>query len=123
MADLSRKDFLKKLGLAGVAGMGASTLLAACGGGGGEQKNAASESGSSSKEAPCNDTSDLTEAEIKLREDTFKYVNETPKPDQNCENCQFYKEPQGGSPCGGCTLFKGPVSPNGYCNSWAKKMG
>jgi hypothetical protein len=122
MADLSRKDFLKKLGLAGVAGVGATSFLAACGGGSSEEGSGSSASKSSGA-ATCNDTSGLTDAEKKLREDTFKYVNETPNPEKNCENCQFYKTPAAGAQCGGCTLFKGPVAPGGYCNSWAEKMG
>ena len=27
----------------------------------------------------------------------------------------------GKNECGGCTLVKGPIHPQGYCNSWAAK--
>lgn len=122
MSDLSRKDFLKKLGLAGVAGVGATSFLTACGGGSSEEGDSSSASESTGA-APCNDTSGLTDADINLREETFKYVNETPYPEKRCDNCQLYIEPEAGSQCGGCSLFKGPVAPGGYCNSWAKKLG
>ena len=49
----------------------------------------------------------------------FLAATASPNPQQLCSNCRFYNVPAGGSPCGGCQLFQGPVAPEGYCTSWA----
>lgn len=102
----SRRDFVKSLSIFGVAGLGASTVLSACGGG---------DSGASAD--PCGDLTGLTEQEKQTR-NLFQYVAETPNPAQRCDNCEFWIDDAFESPCGGCTLFKGPVAPAGWCNSW-----
>lgn len=119
---ITRKNFLKHLSIAGVASLGASSLLTACGGGNGNQESSSqSQSGSGDQAAsddPCSDVSDLTEQEKKTR-DQFDYVAETPNPEKRCDNCALWVEPEGDSPCGGCTLVKGPIHPAGYCTAWA----
>ena len=111
----SRRAFLRRtLGL-GAASVGAGALLAACGGEQGGAEGAAGEV--ESDLAACGDVSGLSEDEKQLRQN-FEYVNETPYPEKRCDNCQFYQQPEGDAVCGGCQLFAGPVSPEGYCNSW-----
>jgi hypothetical protein len=118
---VSRKQFLKQLGMFGAVSVGASTLLSACGGGGGEQKESG-HSGGMEKEAasadPCTDLSGLSDQEKQTRTQ-FQYVGETPNPDKHCANCALYQKPEGDSKCGGCTLVKGPINPNGYCTAWS----
>ncbi len=102
----SRRDFVKSLSIFGVAGLGATSVLSACGGG---DNGAAAD--------PCGDLSGLTDQEKQTR-DLFQYVAETPIPEQRCDNCEFWVDDAFDAPCGGCTLFKGPVAPAGWCNSW-----
>ena len=50
----------------------------------------------------------------------IQYVNQSPKPDQNCANCQLYTAVSGGR--GKCQLFaKGLVAEMGWCASWVAK--
>lgn len=101
---LSRKAFITKVSMLGLAGAG--VFLKACGGG--EETPAAD---------PCGDLSGLSQSDIQLRE-TLQYVAETPNPEQRCDNCEFWVDEQHGPQCGGCTLFAGPVNPAGWCASW-----
>lgn len=121
----SRRAFLQRLSALGLAGLGGSTLLAGCGGGG-EQPTTTDDQATADTEAggddfTCTDTSGLTEAEVQMRE-TLAYVDETPFPDKRCDNCQLYLPPEAGAQCGGCQVLKGPVHPQGYCNSWAAQV-
>ena len=107
----SRKDFLKRVSLFGATIVGTSTILAACGGGG----------GATAETDPCADLTGVAEADKQMRT-TLAYVKAGQDPAKRCDNCQLYVEPAEGASCGGCTLFKGPVHPGGYCNSWVAKM-
>ncbi|MDQ2993133.1 MAG: high-potential iron-sulfur protein [Candidatus Eremiobacteraeota bacterium] len=44
----------------------------------------------------------------------FKYQDK-PKGGHKCSGCRFFKAPHG------CTIVTGNISPNGWCNAWAKK--
>jgi hypothetical protein len=133
---VSRRRFLESLGIAGVVGASGS-LLAACGGGSGDGSGGTQQSGSqgggqgqtsgATTSADCGDLSQLSDAQKQQREQMVKslqYVEETPNPEKNCANCQLYEQPgqeeTTGSECGGCQLFPGPVTANGYCNSWVQ---
>lgn len=125
---VSRRRFLRSLGVAGVVGASGS-LLAACGGGSDSSSGGASDgSGGTSSEtttasADCSDLSSLSDAEKKQRSQMVKslqYVEESPEANKNCANCQLYVAEDYGEGCGGCTLFPGPVAAQGYCNSWAQ---
>lgn len=109
---ITRKDFLKKVGVLSAVGV-TTAALAACGGGSDSKKTAA-------KADPCKDTSGLSQDELNKRT-TFKYVEASADPVKVCSKCALYKAPAGGSACGGCTLFAGPVTENGYCTAWAAK--
>ena len=115
----SRRAFL---GRVAALGLGASAFLAACGGG--EEPAPAAGAGAPAPAngnvvaAECEGYAALTPEEIQPRE-ALGYVDNTPDPAKMCSNCRFYNVPEGGAACGGCQLFKGPVAPGGYCNSWA----
>lgn len=101
MADsVSRRRFLAATG----AALGLSPILAACGGG---DVTAAS----------CEGYDQLTPEQLQARQN-LNYVDVSVTPGQRCDNCRFYNAPEGGSPCGGCQLFAGPVAPAGWCSSW-----
>ena len=126
--DPTRRVFLRQAGLAGV---GAALLLAGCGR---DDEKVSAESdatagtsaraptGTADRAAaeprPCDDLAGLTPEQIQLRE-TFGYVETAPDPELECHHCEFYKQPAPGEYCGGCTLFAGPVSPEGFCDSFS----
>ena len=83
----------------------------------GEEKSM-DESVNSLDVSSCDDLSKTPEAEIKKREG-FGYVEESPMPDKNCQNCNLYLPAKEGQACGGCALFKGPVFEEAYCTYWA----
>jgi len=122
--NVTRRRFLQSLGIAGAMGAGGS-LLTACGGGsdsGGGESGGDAQSSSATASGDCTDVSMLSDAEKKQRSSMVKslqYVEETPNEEQNCANCQLYQEGKYDSGCGGCELFPGPVTRNGYCTSWA----
>ena len=120
----SRKDFLKRISIFGAVAAGSSAVLTACGGGGDTSTgDAATDTATEPVAAadPCEDLSGLTDSDKQMRT-TLVYVKEGQDPAKRCDNCQLYVVPAEGSSCGGCTLFKGPVHPSGYCNSWVVKM-
>lgn len=97
---VSRRRFLVSAG----AVLGVGPVLAACGGG-------------SVQASECEGYAQLTPQDLQARQN-LNYVDETVTPGQRCDNCRFYTAPAGGSPCGGCQLFAGPVAPGGWCSSW-----
>jgi hypothetical protein len=109
------------LGLAAGAG---GSLLASCG-----KKEETAQTGTPSTSTPqtaqpaasgpCADVSGLTEADLTMRNETLKYVADTPDPEKRCDNCKFWQPAEeAGAPCGTCQLIKGPIHPAGYCTSW-----
>lgn len=70
---------------------------------------------------PCADLSGISESDRALRRQ-FAYVQESPIPDNQCNNCNLYLPPQEEVACGGCMLFKGPVHADGYCTYWAPTL-
>ncbi len=103
--NLSRRAFLSTCGV-GAAGL--TLLISGCRKGGGGALT-------------CTDVSGLSAAEKQART-SLKYVDTSPKKDKHCKNCQLYKAPAKAGRCGGCTVVKGPINPEGYCSSWAKKV-
>ncbi len=114
-ASVSRRAFL---GRVAALGFGASAFLTACGGGEEAAPASGAAPGGSVIAAECEGYDALTPEELQPRQ-ALGYVDNTPDPAQHCSNCRFYNAPAGGAACGGCQLFKGPVAPGGYCNSWA----
>jgi hypothetical protein len=115
--EVTRQNFLK-YGAAVGAGLG-MVYLAACKKKADDEEELAEEPAAAGGE--CSDASALPPEDQQLRENMvgqLQYVEQSTVAGKNCLNCQFYIE---GSPCGGCTLIKGPIAPEGYCNSWAAK--
>ena len=68
---------------------------------------------------PTCDAAALPDAE-KTKRDALGYIDKTTIPEKNCLNCLQYMEDNGAG-CPGCKLFAGPVTAEGYCNSWVAK--
>jgi len=68
----------------------------------------------------CNDTSTLPPDDLKARVVTFAYVEAAPDPTQRCSGCELFK-PAAENQCGGCSVVKGPINPNGWCKSFKAK--
>jgi hypothetical protein len=66
----------------------------------------------------CDDLSNVSQSEIDKR-DVYGYVDETPYPENRCDNCSLFIPPGAEESCGGCVLFEGPVFAAGYCDYWA----
>lgn len=121
---LNRREFLQKLSMFGLGAVGAGGLMSACGKK--EDQSQTPQTGETTGETameetdPCADLTGLTEDEKQLRV-TFEYVAKSPFPEKLCDNCGFWIEPEGGAPCGGCKVIKGPIHPKGYCKSWVVK--
>ncbi|MFB6272859.1 MAG: high-potential iron-sulfur protein [Salinibacter sp.] len=116
---LPRRGFLRSLGLAGMASLSGSLLLA-CGGSGDSSGSSGSSEGAAAS-ASCSDLSGLSEQEKKRRTQMVKslqYTETSPKEKRRYSNCQLYRQKEYGAGCGGCQLFPGPVAAEGYCNSW-----
>lgn len=124
--ELSRRDFLLRVTAAGALGLGAGSVLSACGGGesGAPAPPPESEGAAPAAQAAggCTDVSGLTEQELNQRVNVYKYVDQTPDPEKPCSACALYVEAPEGAACGGCQLVKGPISPDGYCISFAPKQ-
>lgn len=125
--ELSRRDFLLRTTALGAVALGSGAILSACGGGQEQaQAPAASEEAAPmaepmAAEAACDDLSGLSDADLQMRQ-TLQYVTKSTTPDKMCSGCQLFVAPEGDAPCGGCQIIKGPISPEGYCTSWAEKM-
>lgn len=66
----------------------------------------------------CDDFSELSPEELKVREG-FGYVAESPIEENQCNNCKLWIPQETSEKCGSCMLFKGPVYAVGYCTYWA----
>ncbi len=117
--DITRRNFLVKLSAATGLSVGAGAFLSACGGGKSDQAPAteAPEIEAPAVAASCDDVSGLSDADVNLRT-TLQYVDESPDTEKTCKNCALFVIPEGESPCGTCTLLKGPIAAGGYCTSW-----
>ena len=67
---------------------------------------------------PCSDTTGLTEADLTMRK-VLQYTGDSPFEGKVCNNCALWLAPPPSEKCGRCTVIKGPIHPQGYCNSWA----
>ena len=111
--DLSRREFLQRTALLGVA-IGAAPVLASC---------ATKEAGTGGGEGgalDCSDVTALTEQEVQTRTG-LQYVEASTKADQNCLNCQHYVAPTAEGECGTCALVPGKINSAGWCLSWLAK--
>jgi hypothetical protein len=53
-------------------------------------------------------------AEAKMSQTTVAY-QQTPKDDKECDQCNFYIDPNA------CKVVDGEINPKGYCKLWNKK--
>ena len=104
---VTRRIFLQRSGGAVVATTALSVLGIACGGG--------EEAG-----LTCDDVSGLTPAELSARESNGYVANSPHGAAKQCINCNFGQNLTESS-CGTCTVIKGAIHPEGYCNLWAAK--
>ncbi len=102
--NLTRRAFFRRSGSLGVAVVGLSVV--GCGGGG--------------DALTCDDVSGLTEAELGARTSNGYVANSPHGAAKNCLNCNFGQNLTASS-CGTCTVIKGSIHPNGYCNLWVVK--
>lgn len=75
---------------------------------------------STPKEIHCDDTTGMAPGDIETRK-ALAYVDRSPDPNKQCQNCAQFIAPPNATTCGGCKVVKGPIHPNGYCKSWAAK--
>lgn len=64
----------------------------------------------------CDDTAGLAPGDLATRTSNG-YVEQSREADKNCVNCQFWQGQA--NQCGTCTVVRGPINPQGYCNLWA----
>lgn len=120
---LSRRDALGRLATATLLGTSASTLLSACSDGQTAEERAAAAAAAPIEPtvvdaATCAGYGDLSERALRSRA-SLNYVDATAVPERYCVNCRYKKAYAADSNCLGCTLFAGPVSPGGWCQTWA----
>jgi len=58
----------------------------------------------------------LKQAAAKMAPTAASY-QESPKGDQQCDNCSLFRAPNS------CQLVDGTISPTGWCKFWVKKAG
>ena len=116
---LNRREFLERAAMLGALTVGAGTILAACEAQERPERQAAApEAGNDT--FSCNDPEDiagLSEAELATRTNN-NYVDQTPNPEQRCDNCALWSDPTPGQQCGGCSVVAGPIHPAGWCTIW-----
>jgi len=95
------------------AALGLPLLLSRC-----QSKNSSEGEETATTVDPCNDFSGVSENDLKTRK-KLGYVNQSPRPESKCGNCNLWLPPKEGKACGNCLLFKGPVYTTGYCTYWA----
>lgn len=117
---LNRRQFLERAAMLGALATGAGTLLSACEPSGSSPTTGSTRKGNTEagESVSCDDLSGLSEAQIATRTNNA-YVEETPKPEQRCDNCALYTQPDSSAECGGCTVVAGPINPGGWCRIWA----
>jgi hypothetical protein len=118
--DCSRRKFINKCLCTGSLFFGSAMFLTSCNtnessGGKSENKN------QSTSDDPCNDLSGVSSTELEKRQ-KFGYVKKSADSERFCGNCGLHLPPFSEKDCGGCLLFKGPVSPNGYCIQYVAKV-
>ena len=110
---ITRRQWLGRFGALGAVAGGAMAALAAA-------TTATTLTGCKKSGADCNDLSKVDGAQKQVRSG-LKYVTRSTDLQKTCKTCKLYKAPAKEGDCGGCTLFKGPVTPLGHCTGWQKK--
>lgn len=71
------------------------------------------------KELSCADEGGLSADDVANRK-SLVYVDKTNDLSRACDKCVLYKAAAPNS-CGGCTLVKGPINPQGSCSAFSPK--
>ena len=103
MSEISRRDALKRSLAVLAAG---SAFAAACKKDGGGSLT-------------CTNTSGLSATDTATRT-TFQYNDHSTDPNKKCQRCQLFQAAAPGT-CGGCTLVKGPINPDGSCTAFVAR--
>ncbi|MCC7400683.1 MAG: hypothetical protein IT214_04280 [Chitinophagaceae bacterium] len=110
-ADYSRRLFLKKA-IAGIPFVtGIAILAGSCNNSGTNNKP---KDDNTATFKSCDDLSGLS-AEEKDARIKLHYVDKSPVKSKMCRICTLYIPAKEGMECGGCTLLKGPIHPEGTC--------
>ena len=73
-----------------------------------------------SKSVTCSEAPGLSPDELKAREETAQYQDQSMDATKHCSQCSLFVAPtQAG--CGACKVLKGPINPNGYCKLYVAK--
>ena len=67
----------------------------------------------------CNNTSGLSAADLATRTN-LRYAEASTDPAKKCNRCQLFQAAAPGQ-CGGCTLVKGPINPEGTCTAFVAR--
>jgi hypothetical protein len=112
--ELSRRDFLARALALGLAGVGASAVLAACGNAEQkpEQKPATPPAASPRASSSATTSPALVRAGQGHAHQQPATWTSPPPLGRTCANCQLY-QPAAAGACGACTLVKGPIHPEG----------
>lgn len=86
-----------------------------------ERSKSTGESNDTAEPVNCDDLSGASETDMAIRK-KLSYVNESPIPENQCDNCNLFLPIETAEKCGGCMLFKGPVYKSGYCTYWAPRV-
>ena len=76
--------------------------------------------GCRSRRFDCNDSSSLSPADTKARNEVL-YVEAASTPSTACDVCQYWIN-AGTNGCGGCRLLRGPIHPKGTCRLFVMKI-
>lgn len=110
-----RREFLQRCWQMTVIAPVAGFWLAGCGS---TKKGATANKTAKAAVNPCEDLTGVPTVDVEKRK-SLGYTSLSPIPDKECSNCQLFIPQKEGAECGGCLLFAGPVSPEGYCTYWA----
>jgi hypothetical protein len=68
----------------------------------------------------CNDVTGLSPDDVAIRNQSAGYAERSADPAKKCSACLQFK-PAAPNACGGCTVVKGPINPEGTCKLWVAK--
>lgn len=114
---ISRKIFIKNIGLFGAGTFFGGAIISSCGGNENKQAPPTEES-----IGPCSDLTGLSKEELQTR-GQYNYVAQSPHQDKVCANCNLFILPKEGEQCGECQIVKGPIAAGAYCDQWIIKAG
>ncbi|WP_257668306.1 hypothetical protein [Parapedobacter tibetensis] len=116
----TRRAFIQQLVTSGFYVATGGIFIAGCGNATNKKKEKEEEL-SDRFGGDCGDYSKLTKDDFKIRKQ-LGYEEKSPMEDTQCQLCNLWLPPKKGQTCGGCTLFKGPIEPEGTCTYWAPRQ-